>query len=340
MVNSWLNNYNGVAARFVRLEELWNNPPGMQLARVHVLIAAVLFGTTGTAQALAPALDPVAVGGARIVVGAAFLAVIAFAAARLRPRTAAPDRGGRGLVVLSGAFVAVYQLGFFAAVADTGVAIGTVVAIGSGPAFAGLFARVFAGERPAPRWYLATTLAGAGVCVMVLGAGAGAGAGEVSLPGVGLALLAGAGYAGYAVAGKRLMDAGRTPEATMAAVFCMGAVLLLPVLLVGDAGALVTTEGLALALYLGALPTALAYVLFARGLQRIGAGETATLTLAEPVTAAALGFAVLGERPGAAALAGGALVLAGLAVLALRRSAPARSAPRRPADALLEAHGA
>lgn len=308
----------------------------MQLARVHVLIAAVLFGTTGTAQALAPALDPVAVGGARIVVGAAFLAVIAFAAARLRPRTAAPDRGGRGLVVLSGAFVAVYQLGFFAAVADTGVAIGTVVAIGSGPAFAGLFARVFAGERPAPRWYLATTLAGAGVCVMVLGAGAG----EVSLPGVGLALLAGAGYAGYAVAGKRLMDAGRTPEATMAAVFCTGAVLLLPVLLVGDAGALVTTEGLALALYLGALPTALAYVLFARGLQRIGAGETATLTLAEPVTAAALGFAVLGERPGAAALAGGALVLAGLAVLALRRSAPARSAPRRPADALLEAHGA
>jgi drug/metabolite transporter, DME family len=71
---------------------------------------------------------------------------------------------------------------------------------------------------------------------------------------------------------------------------------------------------------LGALPTALAYTLFARGLKRIGAGETATLTLAEPVTAAALGFLVLGERPGAAALVGAALVLAGLMLLALRPS--------------------
>lgn len=60
-------------------------------------------------------------------------------------------------------------------------------------------------------------------------------------------------------------------------------------------------------------------MLFARGLRRIGAGETATLTLAEPVTAMALGFLVLGERPGAAAVAGAALVLAGLAALALRR---------------------
>ncbi len=44
----------------------------------------------------------------------------------------------------------------------------------------------------------------------------------------------------------------------------------------------------------------------------------ATLTLAEPVTAAVLGATVLSERPGAVAVAGIALVLAGLAVLALR----------------------
>ncbi len=309
---------------------MWNNPSEMQLARTHVLIAAVLFGTTGTAQALGPTIDPVAVGSARIVVGAALLALIALAAQRMRRGIAAKRHtGGRRLILLSGFFVAAYQLGFFAAVADTGVAVGTVVAIGSGPAFAGLFARVFAGERPAPRWYAATGLAAAGVCVMVLGAGAG----EVSLPGVGLALLAGAGYAGYAVAGKRLMDDGRTPEATMATVFGMGAVLLLPVLVVTDTGPLLTTEGAALALYLGALPTAVAYVLFARGLERIGAGETATLTLAEPVTAAALGFVVLGESPGAAAVAGGALVLAGLAVLALRPAPTPQSVVHSPAEA-------
>ncbi len=72
-------------------------------------------------------------------------------------------------------------------------------------------------------------------------------------------------------------------------------------------------------LFLGAVPTALAYVLFARGLRHLPANEVATLTLAEPVTATALGVIVLAERPEAPALAGIALVLAGLAVLAVRR---------------------
>ena len=62
----------------------------------------------------------------------------------------------------------------------------------------------------------------------------------------------------------------------------------------------------------------MAYILFAKGLEQIGAGETATLTLAEPVTAMALGFVVLGERPGLVAVAGAALVVAGLALLAVR----------------------
>ena len=48
-----------------------------------------------------------------------------------------------------------------------------------------------------------------------------------------------------------------------------------------------------MALYLGAIPTALAYVLFARGLRHLTPGETATLTLAEPLTATGLGILVL-----------------------------------------------
>jgi drug/metabolite transporter, DME family len=211
------------------------------------------------------------------------------------------------------------------------VAVGTVVAIGSAPVFTGLLARTFAGEQLTGRWAGATALGCAGVCTLVLGSGSG---GEVSLSGVGLALLAGAGYGGYTVAGKRLMDQGATPEALMAAVFSVGAVFLLPLLALVPAGGLLSGGGLAIAVYLGAVPTALAYVLFARGLERIGAGETATLTLAEPVTAAALGFAVLGERPGAAALAGAALVLAALALLALR-TGPSGSVRAKPAEAVV-----
>ena len=43
--------------------------------RVCVLTAAVLFGTTGTAQALGPEIEPLAVGTARIAIGAVLLVV-------------------------------------------------------------------------------------------------------------------------------------------------------------------------------------------------------------------------------------------------------------------------
>jgi DME family drug/metabolite transporter len=101
-------------------------------------------------------------------------------------------------------------------------------------------------------------------------------------------------------------------------------VLLAPVLLVTGAGWLATPGGLALALFLGVVPTAVAYVLFARGLRGLTASETATLTLAEPVTAAVLGVGVLGERVTGAGALGAALVLGGLVLLARTpRPAPA-----------------
>jgi drug/metabolite transporter, DME family len=283
--------------------------PATTAARANVLVAAVLFGTTGTAQALGPHVEPLALGAARIVIGAALLGVVAMAIGAKRLEA------GRRALLLAGACVAVYQASFFAALDRTGVAVGTVVAIGSAPAFAGLFARAFAGEPLRLRWAAATGLACAGVCLLVLGGGR---AGEVSTVGVGLALVSGAGYAGYAVASKRMLAAGNRPETVMAAVFGTGAVMLLPVFALVPAGGLLHPEGAGLALYLGAIPTALAYVLFARGLDKIGAGETATLTLAEPLTAAALGVIALGERPSVAAAAGAALVLSGLAVLAMR----------------------
>jgi drug/metabolite transporter, DME family len=295
------------------------------LARTYVLIAAVLFGTTGTAQALGPDVEPITLGAARIVVGAVLLAVVALAVGARRLGASWPQ------VMVAGVCVAVYQASFFAALAETGVAVGTVVAIGSAPAFAGLFACCFAQEPLRLGWAAATALACAGVGLLVLGGGAG---GEVSSPGVGLALVSGAGYAGYAVATKRMLTAGDEPEAAMAAVFGAGALMLLPVFALAPPGGLLAPGGVALALYLGAIPTALAYVLFARGLERIGAGETATLTLAEPLTAAALGVIALGERPGATAIAGAALVLAGLALLVVRPErtvAPGAARPATPA---------
>ena len=279
------------------------------MPRALVLIAAVLFGTTGTAQALGPDASPLAVGTTRIVMGAALLVL----AARLFAPGDASGRWGRGALAATAIGIAGYQLSFFAAVSETGVAVGTVVALGSAPALAGLLARAVDGTPLSARWAGCTALATAGVLLLVL-SGAEA---EVSAAGVGLALLAGASYALYTVASKRLLDDGHAPEAVRAWGFGLAALALLPVLAVVGLGELWSPGGAALVLYLGAIPTALAYVLFARGLRRLTAGETATLTLAEPVTASVLGALVLGERPGALAVVGAALVLAGLAALAL-----------------------
>ncbi len=286
--------------------------------RTLVLLAAVAFGTTGTAQALGPdGADPLTVGAARIVIGGALLALIAWLVA---PKSTA--RWPVGLVLASGAAVAVYQLSFFEAVDRTGVAIGTVVALGSAPAMTGALARVMNGTPLTGRWAGCTALATVGILLLVL-SGRSA---EVEPVGVLLAFAAGSGYAFYTVAAKQMLDADHSPEAVMGRAFGAGALLLVPVVLIGDVRWAGSVDGAAMVLYLAIVPTALAYVAFARGLRGLSSGDTATLTLAEPLTAAALGALVLGERPGALAVAGAALVLAGLVALAL----PGRRKPGDP----------
>jgi DME family drug/metabolite transporter len=284
-------------------------------ARLHVLLAAVCFGTTGTAQALGPdGTDPVGVGAARILVGGALLAAVALAA-----RSTARARWAPRPVIAAVAGVAVYQLAFFAAVADTGVAVGTIVALGSAPTLAGLFEWALERRRPCPRWAVATVLACAGVALLALAGGEA----SVSAPGVALAVTAGAAYAAYTLAAKRLLAAGHPPEAVMGAAFGLGAIVLLPALAATGPGWLLEPGGIALALFLGIVPTALAYLLFAHGLNRLSAAETATLTLAEPLTAGALGAIVLAERLTAVSALGATLVLAGLLALAVKVPRPA-----------------
>jgi len=285
--------------------------------RALVLIAALCFATTGTAQALGPdGIDPAAVGAARIAVGGALLVVVALLMRRRGPSL----RWARGPVLAAAGGVALYQVAFFAAVADTGVAVGTIVALGSAPALAGVLEFALHGNRPTSRWAGATAVACVGVALLAL---AGGGAAGVSLPGIGLALIAGGSYATYTLSAKRLLDDGHAPESVMAAAFGLGAVALLPVLVLSGPGWLASAGGLGLALFLGIVPTALAYVLFARGLRGIDASEAATLTLAEPVTAALLGIALLGEQIGGTGALGAALVLGGLLLLAVRPSRPA-----------------
>lgn len=133
-----------------------------------------------------------------------------------------------------------------------------------------------------------------------------------ALGGLVFSFAAAAAYAGYTVAAKQLMHMGATSSEAMAAAFGLGAILLLPALLVAGVGWLATANGLAVAIWLGLATTTLAYVLFGRGLRRLPAGPVATLVLAEPLVATLLGIGLLGERIGIGGWLGALLVAAGL----------------------------
>jgi DME family drug/metabolite transporter len=289
-----------------------SRPASGRLASIaSVLGAAVLFGTTGTAQALGPAeATSLGVGGVRLVVGAATLAAIA----RLRrPRSGREWRRHAPALLLGGAAVAVYHLGWFAALRRTGVALGTVVGIGSGPVMAGLLHRAL-GRRGLGRAWVA------GSAATVLGAGLlaarGAGAGSADPLGLSLALGAVFGYVLSVEAVQRAIRRGLDTEGAMAGMFGAGAVLLLPVLALEPLGWLASPRGAALALHLGVVTIGLAFTLYGWGLRRLTVPTVVTLTLAEPLTAAILGTAVLGERLGPTGWLGAALIAAGLMVAA------------------------
>ncbi|HEY8060225.1 MAG TPA: EamA family transporter [Acidimicrobiales bacterium] len=290
-----------------------------------IVAAAVLWGTTGTAQDLGDVqASPVVVGVARIALGGALLALVA-RSGPWNSRWGTNDRFQNTVwwrpiapVVAGIVAVAGYQASFFAAVDRAGVALGTLVAIGSGPVFTGIVALMASGERPVSRWYPATGLAVAG-CVLLLAPG---GDSELDVVGLGLALGAGLSYAVYTVAAKAVLSRGVPGPTVMATFFLGGAVLLAPALLVADTDGLTTGKGIAMVFWLGVATTAVSYVLFSAGLQRLQSSTVATLSLTEPLTAALLGVLVLGERPGLVAFLGALVLLSGLLVIATGPAPP------------------
>ena len=288
-------------------------------AALAVVAGAATWGTTGTSQALADvAASPVAVGAARTVSGALVLVLVTVATGgSLRAVTAPPSA-----LLLAGGSIAAYQVFFFAGVDATGVAVGTVVGIGSVPVLTGLLAWAVDAERPQPRWWAATGLAVVGATLVLGTSGSST---ELDALGIVLALLAGLAYAVLTVASRRLLDAGVPPTVAMARVFVVGAVPSAVLLVVADGATLATPRGAALVAWLAVVTVGLGYVLYARGLRVLPPAAVGTLTLTEPLVAALLGVAVLGERPGPVAVVGMLCLAAGLVLVA--------TAPRRAVDA-------
>jgi DME family drug/metabolite transporter len=281
--------------------------------RVHaalVLSGACLFGTIGTARVLGPASPSGSVGAVRVLLAAVVL--LALASAGRPGRDAWRVEWRRRPTLVAGATQAAFQLTFLAAVLHTGVAVGTLVAIGSAPVVAGLLSR-----QVSRTWLAATSVALAGLAGLVLGGGGT----RLSLVGLLLALGAGTSYGVYMVATSRAVVQGAPPALTTAVAFAIAAVVLLPWLALEDASWLRTGSGWLMVGYLALVPTVVAYRLFARGLQRVPPSTASTMALAEPVVATVLGVALLGERLSVVGWLGAALVLAGLVLVSRRPAA-------------------
>jgi drug/metabolite transporter, DME family len=296
---------------------------GTRLSILLVVAAGILFGTAGTAQALGPAnTSPIAVGVLRIQVGAVALLLAMPLLGHDPRRLLALWRTPAMLVTALSA--ALYQPLFFAAVSQVGVALGTLVAVGSEPVLAGIVSWVVLRHRPTTSWIAVTGIAVVGL-VLLSADGLGGG----TSTGLALALGAGLCSACYTVAAKVQLNRGVSALEVPAGSFVLGGILLLPLLVGQPLDWVAQPSGIALVLYLGIATMAIANALLTRGIHGLTPGPVATLMLTDPLVATILGVVVLGEVLAPVAAVGVVLVLAGLMLqgLVLAREEPELEEP-------------
>lgn len=219
------------------------------------------------------------------------------------------------LLVVGALGVAAYAGFYYWSMALVGVAIGNVLALGSGPVFAALLELLVERTRVSGAWLVSTVVSVLGI--VLLGLAAHGTPGSSPVLGVLLALAAGLGYAVYSWAGVRLIGRGHPSRSVMASIFTVAACGLLPALVIAGAGPLASVRGMLVIGYLALVPMALAYLLFGHGLRHLPASTATTLALAEPVVATILATTVLHEHLAVIGWVGLLLVGAGIVLLAV-----------------------
>src|SRR5690625_518105 len=225
-----------------------------------ILLAAMLWGTTGTTQALAPeTAHPIAIGTTRLAVGGLFLLIIVLIRGKLHFKNW-PVK----LTILASLSMALYQPLFFSAVTITGVAIGTVVAIGSAPILSGLLEWIFLKTRPAKVWWYSTALSISGCLLLFLNKDSL----YVNPLGILMAIGAGLTFAAYTLVSRDMLKE-HSSLSVIAVVFTLSAIYLSPFLFIFDMSWIASVRGVGVSLQLGVMATGVAYFLFAKGLAHV-----------------------------------------------------------------------
>ena len=261
-----------------------------------VILAAILWGTTGVSATFAPEVGAAAIGAAAMGVGGLLQASIAI---RTIARHARALHSQWRWLLLGALAVAIYPLAFYGSMRLAGVTVGTVVSIGTAPLLSAIIEMFMDGLRISIRWVIGAMLGLLGMLLLCLAESSGhstlSAAPSISL-GVALGLLAGLTYALYSWAARRLMQRQIPARAAMGSIFGIGGLLLMPVLFTTGAPFLASWNNAAVGIYMALVPMFLGYLCFGYGLARIQASTATTITLLEPVVAAALAAVIVGER--------------------------------------------
>jgi DME family drug/metabolite transporter len=280
-----------------------------------IAAAATAWGTGGTLAVIlnhSAGLGPFAVTFWRFAIAVLLLGTIRlFRRARTEPTVPEARWWVRWRpAAVTGAGLALYQSAYFASVDNAGVALGTLVTLGGGPVLIAVGARYLLGEALTRRHIVAIAVATTGLALLTAGPGV---AGPHPLVGIGFALLSAAGYAVLTLYTRTGKGQGATLPVFLGGLVCLaptaiGVRLLPPFDLAGPVGVAV--------LFLGAVPTVLAYRWYFAGLRTTPAATAAMIVLLEPITAAALAVGVLHERLTAPTIVGSVLLLATVVVMA------------------------
>ncbi|MFT4397334.1 DMT family transporter [Gordonia lacunae] len=301
-----------------------------------VALTAILWGTSGTAAAMAPELSAVTVGAIAMCGGGLLQAAVNARALRAAWMAPGAERAGRmtpsvtelwPVALLGGVCVMIYPLCFFGSMRVGGVALGTVVSLASAPLVSAVIERIADGRRLTTRWTVACLLGIVGSGALALSRsesshGDALSGNHSAAVGVGLGLLAGVTYAGLSWAMRRLMNRSVPRGAAAGTVMGLGGVFLLPVVAIGIPAVITHPGTLGVLAYLVLVPQFLGYVLFSRGLGRIDSSTATTITLIEPAVATALAVGVLAEPITAIGWVGIAVLATALLVLLAPRLPP------------------
>ncbi|MEU9369548.1 DMT family transporter [Streptomyces avermitilis] len=283
-----------------------------------LILAGLLWGTGGLAGSLLASragLQPVAVAAYRLLAGGALITAYAAATGRLRPvpRT----RATAARVAASGLLLALFQAAYFAAVQTTSVGLATLTTMVAVPVLVTGGSAALDRRPPTPRAAGSVVVALGGL-VLLLGSPTGAGGNQAA--GAGLALLAAAGFAALTL-DRRAPLPGLDRVTVTGLGFLTGGLLLLPAGLLSGMGLPLRADTVGTVVFLGLVPTAVAYTGYFAGLHRAGPAAGVVAVLLEPLTATLLAVLLRHERLDGAQVLGAVLVLVSIGI----QHAPART---------------